>query len=121
MNINIEQLLSYKDFIKRLNIENYTTYKSKKFSRNLINEVYLNSKIFFGRLNITKKYLISKSVLNCKSDINLLDEYPVIYFKCNIYSPNKKDLLKKIGIEYKTNSETIDLNFSGNLNILNNN
>ena len=120
LNINIEQLLSYKDFIKRLNIENYTTYKSKKFSRNLINEVYLNSKISFGRLNITKKYLISKSVLNCKSDINLLDEYPVIYFKCNIYSPNKKDLLKKIGIEYKTNSETIDLNFSGNLNILNN-
>ena len=49
-----------------------------------------------------------------------MDEYPVIYFKCNIYSPNKKDLLKKIGIEYKTNSETIDLNFSGNLNILNN-
>ena len=118
--INIERLLSYKDFIKRLNIKNKTTYKSKKFSRNLINEAYLSSELSFGRLNVTKKYLISQSVFNCKSDINLLDEYPVIYFKCSIYSPNKKDLLKKIGIYYKTKNETIDLNFSGNLNILNN-
>ena len=67
----------------------------------MINEVYLNSKTSFGRLNITKKYLISKSVLNCKSDINLLDEYPIIYFNCNIYSPNKKDLLKKLVLSIK--------------------
>ncbi len=120
LNINIEDLLSYKDFIKRLNIKNNTTYKSKKFSRNFISEAYLNSKLSFGRLNITKKYLISQNVFICKSDINLLDEFPVIYFKCNINSPNKKDLLKKIGIEYKAKNETIDLNFSGNLNILNN-
>ena len=86
----------------------------------MINEAYFSSKLSYGRLNITKKYLISKSLFNCKSDINLLDEYPVIYFKCNINSPNKKDLLKKIGIDYKTKNETIDLNLSGNLNILNN-
>ena len=67
----------------------------------MINEVYLNSKISFGRLNITKKYLISKSVLNCKSDINLLDEYPVIYFKCNIYSLTKKTYLKKLVLSIK--------------------
>ncbi len=119
-NINIEQILYNKDFIKKLNIINNTTYKSQKFSRSLINEAYLSSKLSYGRLNITKKYLISKSLFNCKSDINLLDEYPVIYFKCNINSPNKKDLLKKIGIDYKTKNETIDLNLSGNLNILNN-
>ena len=86
----------------------------------MIDEAYISSKLLFGRLNITKKYLISKSVFNCKSDINLLDEYPIIYFDCNIYSPNKKDLLKKIGIDYKSKNETIDLNLSGNLNILNN-
>ena len=42
----------------------------------------------------------------------------MLYFKCNINSSDKK-LLQKIGINYKIKNEG-DLNFIGNLNILNN-
>ena len=120
LNINIEQLLDYKDFIKRLNINNEIIYNSKKFSRNLIDEAHLSSDLSFGRLNITKKFSVAQSTIYCKSEINLLDTFPVIYYKCDINSSNIKKLLQKIGIDYKIKNETLDLNFNGNLNILNN-
>ena len=44
----------------------------------------------------------------------------MLYFKCNINSSDKKKLLQKIGINYKIKNESLDLNFIGNLNILNN-
>ena len=44
----------------------------------------------------------------------------MLYFKCNINSSDKKKLLQKIGIDYKIKNESLDLNFIGNLNILNN-
>ena len=51
--------------------------------------------------------------------MNLLDEYPIIYFDCSINSPDKKKLLKKIGIKYNDKNETLNLITQGNLNILN--
>ncbi len=120
LNIDIERLLNFRDVIKRLNIINKITYNSKKFSKNLIDEAYISSKLSFGRLSFTKKFLISKSIIKCQSDINLLNEFPIIYFKCKINSSDKKELLKQIGVDYKNKNETLDLNFSGNLNIFNN-
>ena len=120
LDINIEQLLYFKDFIKRLNIKNEIIYNSKKFNKNLIDEAYLSSDLSFGRLNITKRFSVAQSIIYCKSEINLLDTFPVIYYECNINSSNKKKLLQKIDIDYKIKNETLDLNFVGNLNILNN-
>lgn len=120
LDINIEQLLNYKDFIKRLNIKNEIIYNSKKFNRNLVDEVYLSSDLSFGRLNIIKRFSVAQSNIYCKSEINLLDTFPVLYYKCNIDSSSKKELLKKVGINYKNKNESLDLNFIGNLNILNN-
>ncbi len=120
LEINIEQLLDYKDFIKRLNIKNEAFYISKNFNRKFIDDVHLSTDLSFGRLNITKKFSVAQSIIYCKSEINLLDTFPVLYFKCNINSSDKKKLLQKIGIDYKIKNESLDLNFIGNLNILNN-
>ena len=44
----------------------------------------------YGRANIYKKFIIAKSKFLCESDLNLLEDYPIIYFECSVYSPNKK-------------------------------
>ena len=49
-----------------------------------------------------------------------MDDYPIFYFNCSIYSLDKRDLYKKIGIDYKKKNESFKLDIKGNLNILNN-
>ena len=55
----------------------------------------------YGRANIYKKFIIAKSKFLCESDLNLLEDYPIIYFECSVYSPNKKNLLKKSELKIK--------------------
>ena len=50
----------------------------------------------------------------------MLEEYPKLFFNCSVISKDKKKLLKKFSIKYKTENELLDLNLKGNINILNN-
>ncbi len=118
-NLDIERILNFKDLIKRLNSENNIFMKSKKFSRNLIEDLSLNIKLAYGNLFILKDLNISNSKFNCRNNINLLDENPIFYFNCNLNSPNKKDLLKRFNIDIKEKKEKIDLIVQGNINIFN--
>ena len=67
---------------------------------------------------MSKEFLIANSIFNCLSDIDLIDEYPVLSFDCTINSPDKKKLLKKFEVDYKTKNENLDINIKGSLNIL---
>ena len=57
--------------------------------------------------------------------MNLLDEFPILYFNCTIISLDKKKLLERININYqnknknKNKNENFNLNINGNVNILN--
>ena len=117
--LDIKYFLSLKELFKRLNSQNEIIFKSKKFSRNLIDNLDLKVKTAYGRLNIEKNLSILNTKIYCKNDINLLDEFPILYFNCELNSPDKKRLLKKIKIDYKKKDERLDLKFLGNLNILN--
>ena len=55
----------------------------------------------------------------CKGDLNLLEEYPLLYFDCSIIIKDKKKLLKKFSINIKSSDEVLELKVKGNLNILN--
>ena len=118
-NLDIEYLISFKDIIKRLNSENNIIFKSQRFSSNLIDSVDVKIKLAYGRLNISKNLLISKTKLNCLGDVNLLKEFPIYYFECTINSPNKKKFLKLIKVENNLNGQELNLSVKGNLNILN--
>ena len=118
--IDINNLLDFKDIIKKINSQKIITFKSKKFSRNLIDNLDINSKITYGRLNISKTFFIGKNKFNCKNNINLLEEYPILYFDCEINSDDKKELLKIININYKKKNELFDLIAKGQINVLNN-
>jgi len=117
-NLNIKKILNSKDMLKKINSYNEVTYKSKKFSRNIINDLNLKFNLKYGRLTYSKKFIISDHLLSCNGDSNLLEENPILYFDCFIDSKNKKNLFKKFSINYKKKNEPIYLNFKGRINLL---
>ena len=119
-NLNLNRILKQRELIRRINSKNNFTFKSKKFSRNTIDSLVLNTNLAFGRLNFEKNLKISKSNIICSNIVNLLEEFPILYFECSINSPDKKDLLKKFDIKYKNKKESFNLYAKGNLNIHNN-
>ena len=63
--------------------------------------------------------LISDDVIKCNGNVNLLEEFPLLFFDCSINSETKSDLLKKFKIDIKKDNKTFILKARGNLNILN--
>ena len=99
--LDINKILNLKDFYRKLNIQNKIIYRTNKFSRKIIDYFQIDTSMAYGRLNF-KKMILSKSVSLCDGKINLLEEFPILYFDCNINSPNKKKLFKKFKIDIKS-------------------
>ena len=119
-NIDIKKTLASKEFIKKINTKNEINFKSKKFSQSLIDDFNLDISIAYGKLVYFKKFSISNNFFTCSGDINLLEEYPILYFDCSVKSADKKKLLKKFSIKYKNKNELFNINVKGNINIFNN-
>ena len=71
-----------------------------------------------GRLNYSKKILISESIFKCEGDINLIDEFSLLTFNCSLISDNKKKLFKKF-LKNKFEDQKFLLNAKGNLSLTN--
>ena len=119
-NININKIFTSKNLIKKLNTKNQINFKSKKFSGNLIDDLSLNIDLAYGRLVYLKTISILNNFFTCQGDVNLLEEYPILYFDCLLESEDKKKLLREFSIKYKNKNEPFQLNVKGNINILNN-
>ena len=91
----------------------------KNLKKNIIDNVNLKTNLAYGRLEMSKSIKIDDSNVICLSNINLLEEYPILYFNCSINSPDKRKLLKEIEIDQRSKSDNFKLNTKGNLNILN--
>ena len=118
--INVNKILNFRNFIQKLNIKNEISFKSKNFSRNLIDDLNLNINLSYGRLTFSKKIFISEDFLSCNGDVNLLEEYPILHFNCSIVSNDKKNFLEKFSVKNKDKNQLIELNVMGNINVLNN-
>ncbi len=119
-NIRINRVLNYEKLIKKLNFDKKITYKSNTFRSDVIDNLDIESKLAYGRLNISKKLTIAETNFDCSSNINLLEEFPVLDFSCIINSTDKKKFLKKFDVSYKKKNESFFLDMKGKLNILNN-
>ena len=117
--LDIEELLSFKNFIKKINAKHNINFKSKKFSTNFINTLNVKINLAYGRLNLFKEFFILNSNLICETNTNLLDEFPILYFNCIFNSSEKKDLLRTIKINIKSKDDYVKLTVKGNINILN--
>ena len=112
-------IIQFKKNIKKINSKNTITYKPKNFSRSFIDELNLQVDLVYGRINY-KKNFVSENLFKCEGDINILDEYPLLYFDCSVLINDKKRLFKKFSINTKSNKDILRLKAKGNLNILNN-
>jgi len=119
-NINVNKILSLRNLIKKINTNNEINFKSRRFSKNLINDLNLNINLAYGKLTYSKKISISESFFSCNGDINLLEEYPILHFDCSSTSEDKKNFLKLFAINYKIKNESLKFNVKGNINIFNN-
>ena len=117
--INFVKLLEIKNIIKKINSKNTIIYKPKKFSKSFIDDLNLKVDLAYGRLNYEKDFLIEKNFFKCEGDLNLSEEYPLLYFDCSTLIKDKKKLLKKFSINIKSSDEVLELKVKGNLNILN--
>ena len=63
--------------------------------------------------------MINNSVIQCDGSLNFLEEYPLLFFDCNVEAENKREFFKKFSIKIKNKNERLMLNFKGNLSILN--
>jgi len=118
--LKLERLFAYKNILKKINSKNQINFNSKKFTRSFIDEVDLKFDLAYGRLNYSKIFSFFDSTFKCKGSMNLLEEYPLLFFDCLINSDNKRDLLKIFDIKIKKNNKFFNLNIKGSLSILNN-
>ena len=117
--INLKKLLASKDLIKKINSKNEFNFVSKKFSRNLINKMHLKADLAFGRMNFIKDIYIADNFFTCRGNVNLLEEYPLLFFNCSINSNDKQQFFKLFSIKSNSKNETLNLDFNGNLSVLN--
>ena len=118
-NFDLNIIFDQKDLLKRINSENIITFKSKKFSRDLISQLEIQTNLAYGRLTASKTFSINGNNFFCSNEVNLISDYPVLYFNCLLKSSDKKSLYKKLKIDLKTQNEPFNLKVIGNLNILN--
>ena len=118
--LNLEKLLIHKNILKKINSKNKVNFNSKKFSYNFIDKLDLKFDLAYGRLNYSKIFFLSDNIFKCKGSINLLDEFPLLFFDCMINSKSKRDLLKKFDINIKKNNKLFNLRVKGNLSVINN-
>ena len=117
--LELNELLIQKKLIKELNVKKEINFKSNKFSNKLIDKINLKIDLAYGRASYVKKFSFSKNIFICSGNINLLEEFPILFFECSIIFNNDK-FLKKFLKKPKDKIETLKLNIFGNLNILNN-
>ena len=118
--IKIDYLLSLKEIIRKINAENEIIYEPRKLSKNFINNLRLKTNLAYGRLNVSKIFLISNNKFICQINVNLLDEFPILYYDCLIELQDKKSLFKKINLDFKMNNNPLQIKSRGNINILKN-
>ncbi len=117
--INLDKILASKSIIKKINSKNEINFKSRKFSRNLIDKLNLNVDLAYGRINYLKRFTISENFFQCKGNVNLLEDYPLLYFNCSIILENKKKFLKELSIKINSDDASLKLNFKGSIGLLN--
>ena len=117
---NFKEFIQSNDVFKKINSQNQLIFNSKKFSRNLIDELNMKINLTYGRVNYFKKFLIANNLFQCNGTINLLEEYPLLFFNCDITLKDSNELFKKFSIKTKNKKEIKKFYITGNLNILNN-
>ena len=119
-NIKLDNLKNFRELIKKINLEKKVNFNSKKFSNDIISSLDINGNLAYGRMSLEKKFLISESIINCKSNINFTNQTPILISDCSISVLDKKKFLKKFSIKKKDIDTGFELNTISRYNIFKN-
>ena len=118
-NLKLDKIIDFKDMIKKINRKNNINFLSKKFTRGLIEDLNLNIELAYGRINYKKNFFISNNFIDCRGNINLLEEFPLLFFECSLLSENIEKFLNEFSIKRKLKVKNLKVDVEGNLNIFN--
>ena len=117
--INLNDLLSEKNILKKISIKSEIYFTPKKFYQIPFNDLTLDVNLAYGTINYFKKIEIPEGLIQCRGDLNFLEDYPTLIFDCFLISNNKGKLFKEFSIKTKSKNKNIKLNFSGNFSLTN--
>ena len=118
-NLNINKFLDKKDLIKKINGKKQFNFVPKKLPHDSIDKLILKVDLAYGRLDYSKKFSISKNHFECEGNINLLEDYPLLFFDCSGEINDKKKFLKIFSIKTKEKNTFLKISSTGNLNLIN--
>ncbi len=119
-NLNLKKIFEFQEFFKKINIKNEIYFESEKFNRTPIDTLNLEIDLAYGRMTYKKKFSILDSFFNCKGNINLLEENPILFFDCFGDLDRKQRIFKKFSIKSNIKNEKLRINTVGSLSIHNN-
>ena len=114
-----DKVLISKNILKKINTKIEVNFNEKKYSRSFIDKLNLKFDLAYGRLNYSKIFSFSENIFQCRGNLNLIEEYPLLFFDCSVNSNNKRNILKKFNIYKKKDNKIFNLDVKGNLSILN--
>ena len=79
----------------------------------------MNVNSAYGQLGYINKFIIFKNYFECEGDVNLLEDYPLLFFDCKIKINDKKKFLKIFSIKIKENNNLLKVSTKKNLNLIN--
>jgi hypothetical protein len=116
--LDFKKFSNSKSFLKKINIKNEINYQPKKFNKSFIKRLDLKINLAYGRLNFKKILISEDGIFKCFGSANLIEEFPVLEFDCNIFSKDKKKFLKLFSINYKNKGEIFETNIQGYINLI---
>jgi hypothetical protein len=116
-NTNLMKILRVKDFVEKINTKSEISFKPKKFNRTF-DDLNLKISLAYGRMNFTKRLYYLNNSIKCEGNINLLEEFPTLFFDCLVKSDSRRELLKQFSVKTKDKKKLFELKFEGNLNVL---
>ena len=117
--IDLNKFLRFKELLKKINNKSEINFKSKKLNKNFIVDLNLEIDLAYGKMNYSKELSNTHHIIRCNGSINLLEEYPFLFFDCFIKLHDKQKFLKKFSIKTKIKNEVFELKVKGNLSISN--
>ncbi len=118
--INIPKLIELKNLIKIIDSKNNIIFVTKKYNKKLISRLNLKLNLSYGRLNYSKKILLSGGEINCTGNTNLTMKYPKLSFNCKIFLSNLKNFYKNFSLKYESQLKNTDFFVNGKIDILKN-
>ena len=117
--VKLDNILEYKNILKKLNSRNKLVSDKKIFKTSIIEKFSLQSNLANGRMTLVSEMAIAGGEVLCNGDSLLTDDFPRFTFDCNFRIFDSKLFSKKMSLPKKIYDKPFDLSVLGSLNLVN--